>query len=325
MASSHRSQIAGARAHNAVQLSLLSPRLIARLLRVGFSSGDFSPLIFDAEPDVPYQIRNALRIAGPEAADRFLEGLQEAMGEWEPYIHGVGTFSGLALTAALLRAVRTIPLMRSALRSDFPSMPAPDRNEGFDATLIALTALAPHPEVEDLFFDLLFEKDFEHQFVAQILLGCLVSAPNRWTEAVPRYLDVLDRFPDTYQPSTAVMGYLVDELGLRKVSRSLQSLPSQYWSRFLKELCRDPHSPADLFAEDDAFFLLDSIQSEHGPQQMYPIDSSRLEDDEKSSFQDALYWVSVSLARSPSRSNQSRSGITPVFGSNSVLEVVESV
>jgi GAF domain-containing protein len=209
---------------------------ISDWLRKGYKTLIFSPLCLANEPSVSVQIKGLFLDFDPDVQSKFKLAINQAISEWTIDNDGACVIDGLAILAAYVRSTSTIDLLRSILESEHLKAASKDEYENTTETILSvLSGFAPSEKIINIFRSLLFS-EFDHQFAAQLFIGLCKCEPDRYTDFLPRFLNLTDKNPEFYDINSIILDFkeIVSEYRISKFFKDLDSKSQEKLQKLLE-------------------------------------------------------------------------------------------
>lgn len=184
---------------NIAELKKLNEDQIKAILLEGFSTNNFRPLYFHAEPSVTLQLYYifADKEFNGTIKETFKQAIVRAVNEWTVLAYGTRTIKELAILVAYVRVSRAVERLKTILLEN-QLVYANDEEEYLETVEVILAALSDFmPECGEL-FEHLFYDEFDYRFKSQLFLGLCEYKRDNYVEYVKYFLETANRFPEEY-------------------------------------------------------------------------------------------------------------------------------
>ncbi len=194
------------------------------------------------------QLKRLFELINSASKDRFKSALVRALIESGGLAYGTETLRSLAFLAGIVRATDAIDQIRSILVGGLlVRLESRDREEYEDLVgdLVAVIAgFSSLPQAYSI-LEWLFYSDDYGVFAPQLFIGLCEGNPGRFTDYMPRLLDLILKYGDRYELEL-LFAQFVDKISLRQIAENLDKMPVRYRERLLQYLSFESWSPAEI-------------------------------------------------------------------------------
>lgn len=228
--------------------------LLSDWLLNSFSTLDFSPASISPyhAPNVEKQMSDLFHLLSARAQEKLRHAITDAIAEWHPKLYSVEVLRSLSFLMSATRSLTAVVPLRGHLHYDRIHDPNPDtETAALRAVTGTISALAPHPYVEDALRDYYFSSHFDPRFAPTILRGLCICAPQKYAEYLPQFLALSEneKYRDYYDKAI-VMEKVVEAVPIPTLIEHLSDLGEEEEPFLESIILREP--PVIVIVPDGA-------------------------------------------------------------------------
>ena len=214
-------------------------RSLSGLLLEGFETGDFGGLDFTSELSVPRQLQQLFERAPGGLQDELRRATVTAIADWAYPSRRYAVLGDLAYLAAYFRVSESaLPLADAFdLATDSATSRATEgeRAKALASTVGALAGLGATAEVRAACTRLLFRRDLDPRFAAQLLLALARSSPRDLPTHLERFWRLAETRPGFFELDV-IVERLVDVVPMPMLIEGLPHLSPDVGHAFVRRL-----------------------------------------------------------------------------------------